>query len=197
MLNKFDENFWSERYLSGQIGWDIGMHSKPITEYTDQLQNKELNILIPGCGNAYEAEFLSKSGFKNINLLDISTELIKNLKSKFEENENIKLINQNFFEHAPNEKYDLIIEQTFFCSLDPKLREKYAEKISELLNVNGKLVGVLFDRDFDKEGPPFGGSEKEYKKLFGKHFEIKVIEKCYNSISQRSGNETFINLIKK
>jgi len=196
MLNKFDNNFWSERYVTGQTGWDIGMYSKPLTDYADQLQNKELNILIPGCGNAYEAEYLSGSGFKNINLLDISTELIKNLESKFKGNENIKLINQNFFEHAPNEKYDLIIEQTFFCSLDPGLRENYAEKMSELLNNNGKLVGVLFDKEFDKEGPPFGGSEEEYREIFGKYFEIKILEKCYNSIPQRSGNEIFINLIK-
>ena len=194
---KLDNNFWSERYVSGQTGWDIGKYSKPIADYTDQLENKELNMLIPGCGNAYEAEYLSKSGFTNINLLDISTELVKNLESKFEGNENIKLINQNFFEHEPNKKYDLILEQTFFCALDPELREKYAEKISDLLTINGRLVGVLFDRDFEKEGPPFGGSEEEYKELFGKYFEIKILEKCYNSIPERNGNEIFINLFKK
>lgn len=193
-MNKLDNNFWSEKYVSGQTGWDIGMKSKPITEYIDQLQNKKIKILIPGCGNAYDADYLSGLGYKNIDLLDISTELINKLESKFKGCKNINLLNKDFFEHSG--KYDLIIEQTFFCSLHPDLREKYAKKMSELLNVNGKLAGVLFDREFEKEGPPFGGSGEEYRNLFGKYFEIKVLEKCYNSIPQRSGNEIFINFIK-
>lgn len=195
---KFDENFWNKKYATGKMGWDIGMHSRPIAEYADQLENKELNILIPGCGNAYEAEYLYESGFKNINLLDISSELVGSLDLKFGGKNNIELHNHNFFEHSgTNGKYDLIIEQTFFCSLDPELRVNYAGKMSDLLKKDGRLVGVLFDREFEKEGPPFGGSEEEYRELFGKHFEIKVLEKCYNSIPQRSGNEIFINLIKK
>ncbi|MEZ4690214.1 MAG: hypothetical protein R3A12_08525 [Ignavibacteria bacterium] len=39
-LNKLDENFWSERYSTQQTGWDVGMPSRPIREYTDGLENK-------------------------------------------------------------------------------------------------------------------------------------------------------------
>ena len=196
-LNKLDENFWSERYSTQQTGWDVGMPSRPIREYADGLENKNIRILIPGCGNAYEAEYLSEKGFTNIDLLDISTELMNQLEYKFKDDPNINLINRDFFSYNPETKYDMIFEQTFFCALDPVLRENYAEKMSELLNPDGRLAGVLFDRDFEFEGPPFGGSEEEYRKLFRKYFDIKILDKCYNSIPEREGTEVFINFVNK
>ena len=46
---ELNESYWSTRYQQGQIGWDIGDVSTPIKEYIDQLENKELSILIPNC----------------------------------------------------------------------------------------------------------------------------------------------------
>ena len=85
-----------------------------------------------------------------------------------------------------------MIEQTFFCALDPKLRLDYIQKCKKLLHHNGKLVGVLFGVEFPIQGPPFGGTKDEYESDFSKYFEIEVLEPCYNSIKPRSGNELFI-----
>ncbi|HRI84324.1 MAG TPA: SAM-dependent methyltransferase [Ignavibacteria bacterium] len=194
-LKLSDSAFWDDRYESGQTGWDIGYASTPVKEYADQISDKEIKILIPGCGNAYEAEYLLQSGFRDITVLDISEVLTEKLKMKFGGYEGIRIFNEDFFEHE--DKYDLIIEQTFFCALDPGMREEYAVKMSSLLSENGKVAGVLFDTQFEKEGPPFGGSRNEYEVLFGKHFEIKTLERCYNSVAKRSGNEVFINLKNK
>jgi len=57
-IPKFDELFWSSKYQEGQTGWDMGEVSPPIKAYIDQLTNKDLSILIPGAGNAYEAAYL-------------------------------------------------------------------------------------------------------------------------------------------
>ena len=192
---KSDENFWNSRYETGQTGWDIGEVSVPVREYADQLKDKTARILIPGCGNAYEAAYLSSKGFSSITLLDISGVLINKLEKIFKSDGNISLVNQDFFEHEGS--YDIIIEQTFFCALDPVMREAYAEKARSLLSENGRLAGVLFDKEFEKQGPPFGGSEEEYRILFSKHFHINILEKCRNSITQRSGSEVFINLKPK
>jgi len=61
--NELTAEFWDERWKSGQIGWDIGYASPPLVTYMDQYVNKNAAILIPGCGNAYEAEYLSQKGF--------------------------------------------------------------------------------------------------------------------------------------
>lgn len=106
----------------------------------------------------------------------------------------IKLIHGDFFNHIGS--YDLILEQTFFCAIDPALRENYTIKMHSLLKQNGKLVGLLFNKHFDIN-PPFGGDIKSYKQLFENLFRIEIMEPCYNSIIPRNGTELFFKLIKK
>ena len=191
---KLNKDYWNSCYIDGRTGWDIGYASPPITNYIDQLDNKELKILIPGCGNAHEGVYLIENGFKNTFLIDISPKVIEDFKQRFPEFPKEQIICGDFFEHQA--KYDLILEQTFFCALPPILREQYATKMSELLNPNGKLVGLLFTYELTEQGPPFGGSIAEYKSLFGKHFSKVTIEACYNSIKPRMGNEVFISIRK-
>jgi len=189
------KNFWNERYRSNQTGWDLGQVSPPLKAYIDQLTDKNLRILIPGCGNSYEAEYLLEKGFMNITVIDIAPELIKRLKSKFRSNKNIKIILGDFFTHRA--EYDLILEQTFFCALDPKLRKNYAEAMKGLLVKGGKLAGVLFNKEFEMPVPPFGGTDTEYLALFGDAFNFIIFEPCYNSFSKRADSELFIILEKK
>ena len=100
----------------------------------------------------------------------------------------------NFFDLTGS--YDLIIEQTFFCALNPSMRKQYAAKVHELLKPEGKLVGVLFNTDFAHDGPPFGGSRKEYIQIFSPYFNLDIIEDAHNSIKPRQGNELFIKFTK-
>src|SRR5690554_3711649 len=65
-----DESFWTKNYLKGKTGWDIGYVSTPIKEYIDQLTDKNSDILIPGGGNSYEAEYLHRQGFKNVSVAE-------------------------------------------------------------------------------------------------------------------------------
>lgn len=182
------DQYWSDRYISGQTGWDTGGPTTPLKEYIDQLTNKDISILIPGCGNAHEAAYLADKGFTNITLIDISAILVKQLKEKFA-GANIKIVHGDFFHHT--NQYDLILEQTFFCALDPAQRKDYVEKMYTLLKPGGKLAGVLFNKNFEG-GPPFGGNADEYRKLFSPLFYIKTMEACYNSIKPRGGTELFI-----
>ena len=170
-MNEFNETYWTNRYLNQQTGGDLGELSPPLKKYIDQIDNKNLKILIPGAGNAYEAEYLFKLGFKNTYVLDISEYPINEFKKRNNDFPKNHLLVEDFFLHEA--KYDLIIEQTFFCAINPSLREKYVKKMADLLNPNGKLIGLLFNINFDSEGPPFGGNKNEYQKLFNSKFVIK------------------------
>lgn len=185
-----DKAFWDNRYLMEQTGWDIGEVSPPLKGYFNQLKDKTISILIPGCGNAYEAGYLMEMGFENVTLIDISGILVKELQRKFVHylDKRLHIMEGNFF--TLHQKFDLIIEQTFFCTIEPLLRRQYVSKMFELLNPGGKLVGLLFNRDFGG-GPPFGGSLNEYRELFWKDWEIKTLAPCYNSIAPRAGSELF------
>ena len=182
--------YWNDRYLQGQTGWDIRQVSPPLQAYFDQLTSKDLSFLIPGCGNSYEAEYLLKQGFTNITLLDISPALVESLRRKFQPPPPaLQLITADFFDH--DGAYDLIIEQTFFCALDPAQRPAYVEQMHCLLRPGGRLTGLLFDRDFPG-GPPYGGHKEEYQKLLEKRFRLKTLASCYNSIKPRMGTELFL-----
>jgi SAM-dependent methyltransferase len=190
-LVELNKDVWNERYLNADIGWDIGRISTPLKEYFDQLENKDLKILIPGCGNAYEAEYLFQQGFKNVFLIDWAQQAIDYFHNRIPEFPKEQLICADFFEH--DSQYDLIIEQTFFCAINPKLRENYVLKVKSLLKDRGKLVGLLFNDKLYSNRPPFGGSRNEYKSLFEKHFKNLYLEKAYNSIAPRKGRELFIS----
>lgn len=190
-----NQEYWNNRWENNQTGWDIGYPSPVITNFIDTVSNKELSILIPGCGNAYEAEYLVNNGFRNITLIDISPKAVTNLKEKFKSHPQITILCEDFFEHRGS--YDLILEQTFLSALSPNYREAYTKQMAHLLKPQGKLVGVLFSKEFGNNTPPFGGSITEYYQLFNDKFYIHKLEDCKNSIGPRLGSEAFIHLIKK
>lgn len=181
---QLNKEFWTSRYLSGHLGWDAGEITTPLKSYIDQITNKELKILIPGCGNGYEAEYLHKSGFK-VDVVDLSGIPLKGLAKRCPGIPESCLIQGDFFDLKG--RYDLIIEQTFFCAINPGQRSRYARKMHSLLNLGGKLIGVLFNIPLYNDRPPFGGSKQEYIGYFDQYFEFKSFDECYNSIQPRKG----------
>ena len=190
-----DPTFWIEHYEKEHTPWDIGAPSTPLTDYIDQLDNIEQRILIPGAGFAHEAEYLWKKGFENVFVAELAEIPLKSFLSRCPKFPESQILRRDFFEI--DDRFDLILEQTFFCALLPGQRERYVHKMYELLNPGGKLVGVLFNFPLTEKGPPFGGSKEHYNDLFHAHFDIITLEPCYNSIPPRAGNEFFIHLRKK
>lgn len=188
----FNASFWENKYQQNKTGWDLGEVSPPLKAYFDQLENKELTILIPGAGNSYEAEYLFNKGFKNVFVVDLATSALENIKKRVPNFPEEQLIHGDFFELMG--RFDLIIEQTFFCALDPALRTNYAEKMQTLLAPKGQLVGVLFEADLNEDHPPFGGSQKEYLTYFTPFFKSIQMQPCYNSYPNRQGMELFVKL---
>ena len=194
MTEFLSKDYWNNRYETAETGWDLKTISPPLKAYIDQLTNKNLHILIPGCGSGYEAEYLLKQGFQNVTVIDFAPLAVEKMKSYMSEYQNINIICTDFFTHIGS--YDLILEQTFFCALNPTLRTKYVQKMSELLNKNGKLAGLLFGVQFPNN-PPFGGSREEYLDLFSNTFKINLLEPCYNSVKPRQGNELFFVFVAR
>ncbi len=189
-----DAEYWEQRYRAGTTGWDIGSPSTPLKEYIDQLQDPSKKILIPGAGNAYEAEYLHQKGFANTYIIDFSETALTNFKKRVPDFPSSHILQGNFFDLE--ERYDLILEQTFFCALDPTLRPSYGKKMHALLEPGGILAGLLFDFPLTNEGPPFGGSAEEYLEYFAPNFLIEKMERAYNSIPPRAGKELFFRLLK-
>lgn len=188
-------DYWNNRYLNNDFSWDAGAITTPLKEYFDQIKDKQISILIPGAGNAYEAEYLVNNGFTNVYVCDFAQEPLKNLQIRCKAIKAQNLLQIDFFKIEAMQ-FDLIVEQTFFCAIDPLLRKKYFKKAASLLKQGGKLVGLLFNTELNTDKPPFGGDKEEYENYFEDYFKVKVYEDCYNSIKPRAGRELFINFEK-
>ncbi|WP_159800310.1 methyltransferase domain-containing protein [Flavobacterium sp. MK4S-17] len=194
-MKTLNKNYWENRYKSNSTGWDVGYITPPLQQYIDQLADKNLKILIPGAGNGYEFEYLYNQGFKNSFVADIAGQPLENIKHRIPKIAKNHLIHGDFFEIE--DKFDLVLEQTFFCALNPELRKKYAEKMYSILNPGAKLAGLFFQFPLTLDGPPFGGSREEYIEIFSPLFTIKTLETAYNSIKPREGRELFFIFEKK
>ena len=188
-------HYWNTRYENNDIGWDVGKITTPLKAYFDQLKDKSLSILIPGAGNSYEAEYLHQLGFTNVVVIDIAPTAILKFKERVVDFPEPHIINMNFFDL--NGRFDIIVEQTFFCAIDKKLRSSYAEQAYKVLNPNGKIIGLMFDAPLNEDHPPYGGSVDEYKTYFDPLFDIKMMDVAYNSIDSRVGREVFVKMVKK
>jgi hypothetical protein len=195
--NNLDASFWDLRYENNQTGWDLKEVSPPIKKWLDNQENKEINILIPGAGKGHEVKYAFDSGFKNVFYMDLSTQASDLFAKKCPLFPKDQILIEDFFSLNKSLFFDAVIEQTFFCALDPNLREDYVNKGFEILKSKGVIVGLLFNRKFEIEGPPFGGTFKEYEKLFSQKFIINKLEDSTNSALPRKGYEFWIEFIKK
>lgn len=190
------KQFWQGLWEEGRTRWDLGYAVPVITDYADQLKDKNTKILIPGAGNGYEAEYLHNHEFTNVYVLDIAKKPLDNLQERVRDFPRAHLLNENFFEHKG--EYDIILEYLFFITLHPSRRPEHPKKMHSLLKPGGKLVGSLLNDMLEgEEGPPYGGTKEEYIKYFEPYFDIRVYEDAYNSIKPRAGRELFINFVKK
>ena len=186
---------WDKRYQEKNTGWDLGKISPPLKKIIDELKDLSQKILLPGAGNAYEAEYLYQKGFKNVFVLDIAETPLQNFKNRCPWFPESQLLHQDFF--SLETKFDLVLEQTFFCALPPNRRANYASKMAEIIPKAKCLTGVLFDFALTEKGPPFGGSKEEYFSYFNPYFEIEKMERAENSYPDRQGKELVIKLKRK
>lgn len=199
VLPSFDAAYWQARYDEGRDSWDALSITPPLRAYFDQLDlAAQPRILVPGSGRAYEAEYLHQLGFQQVFVADIAPEALAALAGRVPDFPDEHLLLADFFALSNDPPYDFIVEQTFFCALDPLLRSAYARQCAHLLRPGGTLMGLLFDTDFGPvQEPPFGGSRAEYHEYFAPYFEFRYFETATNSLKTRQGRELFICLKRR
>jgi thiopurine S-methyltransferase len=193
-LPPLDEQYWTDRYHQHETGWDVGYPTPPLVQIIDRLENPDTRILIPGAGNAWEAEYAWEAGFDHVYVLDISLAALQNFQRRMPDFPSEQLIHADFFQFQG--QFDVILEQTFFCAIHPQLRAQYARHMHALLAPGGVLTGVLFNDPLNADKPPFGGNTLEYLGYFNGLFSELSITACKNSIPPRAGREVVLRAVK-
>ena len=93
-----------------------------------------------------------------------------------------------------HQDFDVVLEYTCFCAIDPTRRKDYIEMVSHILKPEGELVGLLFpiDKDPKDDGPPFGVDLNATILLFSRYMNLIKKEIPKLSIERRKGREIFI-----
>lgn len=184
---------WNQRYLDANTPWDL---DGPTPEFVRLLREKALHkkgtVLIPGGGRGHDAVLFARHGYE-VDLVDFADAALQAaLNQAFLAKVNVHAYRQDFFALASLPyhvgRYDLLVEYTFFCAIDPALRARYVEAAAKLLRPGGQLVGLFFPLASDKEGPPFVVSREEVEALFRPYFELKI-ETPKESVKPRAGRE--------
>ena len=194
--------FWEERYSAKNTPWDTKTTTPALINSINDSKSKKIAIL--GCGYSKDSLFLAKKGHM-VYPIDFATrpiEYLNRIKSEesidnlFPIHEDLFNLNREYFSF-----FDIVIEYTCFCAIDPQRRPQYADLVSSILDESGKFIALFFPterkgEELDK-GPPFYVNLDETLLIFKNKFNIVEIDNNPDSIKPRKGFETLVIMDKK
>ncbi|CAN0271480.1 unnamed protein product [Pylaiella littoralis] len=159
------EGHWSGGLNKGDL-WDTGVVSPALQKLLDEGVLPKGRSLVPGCGRGYDAIAFGKSGYDSTGL-DLSPTGVEQAKALLAEQKGEEMNGQvdfrsgDFFKFSPEQegKFDVILDYTFLCALDPSARNDWADHMVALLRPEGELVTLIFPIVEKDGGPPFAVSE--------------------------------------
>jgi SAM-dependent methyltransferase len=178
--------FWSSRYATGRTPWDL--HGVPEALHAFLARSASQGcVLIPGCGSGYEVQAFVDAGYE-VTALDFSPVAIERAQGVLGRLADRVRLSDFFTHNFAGERFDLIYERTFLCSLPPARWRDYAMRMSELLAVGGSLVGI-FLYGHEPEPPPFPLGETDAADLLGGSFRLSYSEPFVSSLPVFRGLE--------
>ena len=198
-INSSMPEYWEKSYQSGNMSWDLGGPT-PIFNDWIQFQTDSLSICILGAGNGWDAINFAEKGH-NVTAVDFAESAIDNMHTSAQDKGvQINLIHSDIFDLCKlfNHTFDIVLEYTCFCAIDPVRRMDYVRMTNKILKPDGKLVALLFpiDKDINNDGPPFAVDLDSTIDLFSKYFILDTKEIPSLSIERRNGREVFVILKK-
>lgn len=188
--------FWNEIYQTEKPGWDLGQPAEAFKDMLPRLKLPKSRILVLGCGYGHDAALFADVGHV-VTAIDFSAEAISEARKKYGHISNLTFEQRDVFDlpHEWNFTFDLIIEHTLFCAIEPSKREKLITVWKRLLHEEGQLLAIFFSM-FKRLGPPYGSTESEIRHLLAPFFQFLFWGRLRNSIPRRLGKELFV-LAKK
>eukprot|EP00158_Paraphelidium_tribonemae_P001611 Partr_v1_DN24610_c0_g1_i1_m59915 putative Thiol methyltransferase len=180
---------WDSLWKDGITPWNIGQPAPPMLELIEQgviLNGKNLRTLVPGCGEGYDVLYLASlpqvASSMGLDISETAVEAIKTNSSanaKPEHHAKLSIVLDDFFTWNYGEKFDFVLDYTFFCAINPEMRQKWAERQAEIIKPSGQLLTIIFPLGDFENGPPFAVSVDAYKKLLLGNF--KLVQEPYVS----------------
>lgn len=195
------ESFWTRAYQKQEDGWELNAVTPVLTEESERFwKNFPLSgqVLVPGCGRGHEAAYLAQELNFLVTAVDFAPAAIEQAIALYPRARVQWKVEDvfSFLTHCSKEEWDAVCEHTFFCAMDPSMRQKYLQEVHRTLKPKGYLFGVFLLKT-SEEGPPFGLTQWELHALTEKYFDIKEWRISKFSVTPRLSQELWVVLKKK
>lgn len=167
--------FWQSRWQEKNTPWDCGRAHPQIETLFGARQNlpPQSHLLVPGCGSAHDAHWLSEQGF-HVTALDFVEEAIDRAKELYGQDPHIQFLCADFLDPSLSSRldpFDGICDRAMLCALDPSKRKAYFQSVRSLLRKGGLFFATLFSEidysEVDHRGPPFFITDEELISCMG------------------------------
>ena len=191
-VNKPD--FWEEIYQAGRAGWDLGGPTPTLHRLLESGEIKPGRLIVLGAGRGHDARDWARHGFQ-VTAVDFAADAVAAMRDLADPAAPTEIVQADIFNLPAklNHKFDMVLEYTCFCAINPDRRDEYASVVARLIKPGGTYAALLFPLDQHVGGPPFAVSIDEALTLFRKRkFRLKRRETPSDSVWQRHGLEELL-----
>jgi hypothetical protein len=181
--------FWDERFDRRFMPWDQAGVPEAFMAFALEYRKALKNVLIPGCGSAYEALWFAQEHWQ-VKAIDFSPSAVAAAHQQLGEHADV-VEQADFFAYKPPFEPDWIYERAFLCALPRDRWPDYATRMAALLRPGALLAGFYFLGATPK-GPPFGIERDVLDALLTPHFELVEEHDVTGSISVFAGRERWL-----
>jgi SAM-dependent methyltransferase len=143
--------FWDLRYEARFAPWDAGQVPAQLREFVC-ARTAPRNILVPGCGSAWDVRFLAQSGWDVLGI-DFSAEALAAARALLGPHGN-RVRRADFFAPMQEAPFAVVYERAFLCALPRRLWPDWGTRVAQLVEPGGVLAGYFHFGEGER-GPPF------------------------------------------
>ena len=183
-----DAAYWDFLYRDDDASWELGRAAPPLVDLFTADPPTGRRALVPGCGRGHEARLLAGLGAR-VTAIDIAPAAIAAARACGPADAAIDYRVLDLFDlsRTPG-RFDLIVEHTCFCAIEPARREEYVDQVAAVLAPGGALVGLFYAHG-RPGGPPFTVDADELRVRFGRRFAVQSLGVAAGSVLGRHGHE--------
>lgn len=181
--------FWNERFDQRFTPWDQAGVPEAFQTFALAHRDTLRNVLIPGCGSAYEALWVARENWP-VKAIDFSPSAVAAAREQLGEHAGV-VEQADFFAYRPPFETDWIYERAFLCALPRERWQDYAVRMAQLLRPGALLAGFYFLGATPK-GPPFGIERDALDALLTPYFELVEEHEVTGSIDVFVGRERWL-----
>ncbi|MBZ5708671.1 methyltransferase domain-containing protein [Nannocystis pusilla] len=185
-----EARFWDPMFAADTGGWELGRAAPPLVTWFSEHVPKGMHALVPGCGRGHEARLLAALE-ATVTAIDLAPTAIAQAQAMTPPGLPITFAVQDLFTRIGQPPaFDLVVEHTCFCAIDPARRDDYVTAVADALQPRGTLVGLFYAHG-RPGGPPFTTDRAEVERRFARRFAIEQLEVAQGSTLIRHRQELF------